>query len=111
MENKSQNARIRALEDFKAGDVKVLVATDIASRGIDVDDVGVVFNYDLPNLSRKLCASHRSNRTSWGIGSSVAFCTADEVEYLVDIEKPQVNRFQMTEPMRGITILHWRGLW
>jgi ATP-dependent RNA helicase RhlE len=85
--NKSQNARIRALEDFKSGDVKVLVATDIASRGIDVDDVGVVFNYDLPNLPESYV--HRIGRTgrAGASGRAIAFCTADEAEYLVDIEQ------------------------
>src|SRR5439155_20043644 len=48
--NKSQNARIRALEDFKAGEVKVLVATDVAARGLDIEELPHVGNYDLPHV-------------------------------------------------------------
>ena len=56
--NKSQGARTRALAGFKDGSLRILVATDIASRGIDVDGVSHVFNYDLPNISEKLRAPH-----------------------------------------------------
>ncbi len=85
--NKSQNARTRALAGFKAGDVRVLVATDIASRGIDVDGVSHVFNYELPNISESYV--HRIGRTGRAgrAGIAIAFCDETESEYLRDIEK------------------------
>ena len=84
--NKSQNARTRALDGFREGTVKVLVATDIASRGIDVDLVSHVFNFDLPNLPESYV--HRIGRTgrAGSTGQAIAFCSLDEAEYLVDIE-------------------------
>ncbi len=84
--NKSQNARTRALDGFREGTVKVLVATDIASRGIDVDLVSHVFNFDLPNLPESYV--HRIGRTgrAGSTGQAIAFCSPDEAEYLVDIE-------------------------
>jgi superfamily II DNA/RNA helicase len=60
--NKSQNARIRALEDFKEGKVKVLVATDIAARGLDIEELPHVVNFDLPHVPEGLRASHRPHR-------------------------------------------------
>ncbi len=60
--NKSQNARQRALERFKAGDAPILVATDIAARGIDVDDITHVINFELPHRAGKLCPPHRPHR-------------------------------------------------
>ena len=85
--NKSQNARTRALDGFKAGEIRVLVATDVASRGIDVDLVSHVFNFDLPNVSEDYV--HRIGRTgrAGATGQAVAFCSPDEAEYLLDIEK------------------------
>jgi len=85
--NKSQGARLRALAGFKSGEVRVLVATDIASRGIDVSGVSHVFNYDLPNISESYV--HRIGRTGRaGLeGVAIAFCDEGEAEYLRDIEK------------------------
>ena len=85
--NKSQNARTRALDGFKSGDIRVLVATDVASRGIDVDLVSHVFNFDLPNVSEDYV--HRIGRTgrAGATGQAIAFCSPDEAEYLLDIEK------------------------
>ena len=85
--NKSQNARIRALDGFRSGEVRVLVATDVASRGIDVDLVSHVFNFDLPNVSEDYV--HRIGRTgrAGATGQAIAFCSPDEAEYLLDIEK------------------------
>jgi len=85
--NKSQSARTRALSGFRTGDLRVLVATDIAARGIDVDDVSHVINYDLPNEPESYV--HRIGRTAraGAEGISVSFCGTDEVEYLLDIEK------------------------
>jgi ATP-dependent RNA helicase RhlE len=85
--NKSQGARTRALAGFKAGDIRVLVATDIASRGIDVDDVTHVINYDLPNISESYV--HRIGRTGRAgrEGVAIAFCDENESAFLRDIEK------------------------
>ncbi len=85
--NKSQNVRRRALEGFRQGDVAVLVATDLASRGLDVDDVSHVFNYDLPNEPESYV--HRIGRTGRAgrSGIAVSFCDASEGEYLRAIER------------------------
>src|SRR5207237_5546653 len=85
--NKSQGQRERALADFKAGKVHVLVATDIAARGIDIDAVSHVFNYELPNVPESYV--HRIGRTAraGAAGQAVAFCADDEKPYLKDIEK------------------------
>jgi len=85
--NKSQGARTRALAGFKSGTIRVLVATDIASRGIDVDGVSHVFNYDLPNISESYV--HRIGRTGRAgrQGVAIAFCDESESAYLRDIEK------------------------
>ncbi|MCU0682728.1 MAG: DEAD/DEAH box helicase, partial [Polyangiaceae bacterium] len=85
--NKSQNARERALASFKAGRTRVLVATDIAARGIDIDDLSHVVNYDLPNIPETYV--HRIGRTGRAGASGVAlsFCDDEEREYLVDIER------------------------
>ncbi|MFN3202362.1 MAG: DEAD/DEAH box helicase [Bradymonadia bacterium] len=85
--NKSQNARLRALAGFKSGEIRVLVATDIAARGIDVDDVSHVFNYDLPNISESYV--HRIGRTGRAgrEGIAIAFCDETETDFLKDIEK------------------------
>ena len=85
--NKSQGARQRALAGFKAGEIKALIATDIASRGIDVDGVSHVFNYELPNISESYV--HRIGRTGRAgrDGIAIAFCDDTETAYLVDIQK------------------------
>ena len=85
--NKSQGARVRALEGFREGQVRVLVATDIAARGIDVDGISHVVNFDLPNIPESYV--HRIGRTAraGAGGAAVSFCDASEREYLRDIEK------------------------
>tara|TARA_R110002073_G_scaffold139232_2_gene289328 strand:+ start:102882 stop:104171 length:1290 start_codon:yes stop_codon:yes gene_type:complete len=85
--NKSQVARQKALQNFKSGYTKVLVATDIAARGIDVDSLSYVVNYDLPNISETYV--HRIGRTgrAGASGKSISFCDRDERPYLKDIEK------------------------
>lgn len=85
--NKSQSARERALANFKSGRTRVLVATDIAARGIDVDDVTHVINYDLPNEPESYV--HRIGRTARAGASGIAysFCDAEERTHLRDIEK------------------------
>ncbi|MBC7427574.1 MAG: DEAD/DEAH box helicase [Bacteriovorax sp.] len=85
--NKSQSARQKALENFRAGTIRVLVATDIAARGIDIDDISHVINYDLPNESESYV--HRIGRTAraGASGIAISFCDADEKAFLKDIEK------------------------
>ncbi len=85
--NKSQSARTRALDDFKTGHVRVLVATDIAARGIDVDGITHVINYDLPNIPDSYV--HRIGRTARASadGIAIAFCELEERPFLRDIEK------------------------
>ncbi len=85
--NKSQGARERALEGFRAGSTQVLVATDIAARGIDVDAVSLVVNYDLPNVPESYV--HRIGRTgrAGATGAAVSFCDETERSLLVDIER------------------------
>jgi ATP-dependent RNA helicase RhlE len=85
--NKSQTARQKALGDFKDGKLKVLIATDIAARGIDVEELSLVVNYDLPNVSETYV--HRIGRTGRADASGIAlsFCDKEERPYLRDIEK------------------------
>ena len=85
--NKSQNARQAALDAFKAGDARVLVATDIAARGIDIDDISHVINYELPNIPESYV--HRIGRTAraGADGIAIALCAPDERPYLRDIER------------------------
>jgi ATP-dependent RNA helicase RhlE len=85
--NKSQNARERALAAFKNGRMRVLVATDIAARGIDIDGISHVVNYDLPNVPETYV--HRIGRTARAGASGVAisFCDREERAYLRDIER------------------------
>ncbi len=85
--NKSQGARERALEGFKTGRTPVLVATDIAARGIDVDGITHVFNFDLPNVAESYV--HRIGRTARAgrAGKAIAFCDTDERPLLRDIER------------------------
>ena len=85
--NKSQGARERALEGFRSGRVRVLVATDIAARGIDVPGITHVINFDLPNIPESYV--HRIGRTAraGADGTAISFCDTDERAYLRDIEK------------------------
>jgi ATP-dependent RNA helicase RhlE len=84
--NKSQGARTRALEGFRRGDVKVLVATDLAARGLDVDGITHVINFDLPNEPETYV--HRIGRTgrAGATGIALSMCDHEEREYLRDIE-------------------------
>ena len=85
--NKSQTARVQALNDFKAGRVRVLVATDIAARGIDIDELSWVFNYNLPDVPETYV--HRIGRTGRAghSGTAISFCQFDEKAELKAIEK------------------------
>ncbi|MDP3462362.1 MAG: DEAD/DEAH box helicase [Bacteroidales bacterium] len=85
--NKSQNNRQAALSNFKTGQLRVLVATDIAARGIDIDELTHVFNYDLPDVPETYI--HRIGRTGRAgkSGNAIAFCDVEEKSELNDIEK------------------------
>lgn len=101
--NKSQNARQTALKNFKAQTTRVLVATDIAARGIDVDELEYVFNFELANIAETYV--HRIGRTgrAGAKGTAISFCDIEEKAYLKDIEKligkkvpvVEVHRFPM----------------
>jgi ATP-dependent RNA helicase RhlE len=95
--NKAQTARQRALTNFKARTTRVLVATDIAARGIDVDDLEYVINYEIPNISETYV--HRIGRTgrAGGNGTAISFCDADEKAYLKDIEKLITKKIQVVD--------------
>jgi ATP-dependent RNA helicase RhlE len=104
--NKTQPQRERVLAAFRAGRVKTLIATDIAARGIDVDGISHVFNYDLPNIPESYV--HRIGRTAraGAAGTAISFCAADEVPHLRAIEKlirtaiPAVDR-RSSRPAHG----------
>lgn len=85
--NKSQNARTKALSDFKSSKIRVLVATDIAARGIDIDNLPHVVNYELPNVPEDYV--HRIGRTgrAGNIGEAMSLVCIDENEFLASIEK------------------------
>jgi ATP-dependent RNA helicase RhlE len=85
--NKSQGQRQRALDDFKKGKTYVLIATDIAARGIDIPGIEIVINFDLPNVPESYV--HRIGRTAraGANGKAIAFCAPDEHKQLWDIEK------------------------
>ena len=106
--NKSQAQRQKALGEFKEGILKVLIATDIAARGIDVDDLALVINFDLPNVSETYV--HRIGRTGRASASGIAlsFCMGDERPYLKDIEKlikQQVPRMGEHPFMEGADVV------
>jgi ATP-dependent RNA helicase RhlE len=85
--NKSQNARQRALENFKSRQTRILVATDIAARGIDIDELTHVINFELPNVPETYV--HRIGRTgrAGASGTALSFCDQEEKEFLRDIQK------------------------
>lgn len=100
--NKSQNARTKALAGFKAGKVRVLVATDIAARGIDIDQLSHVVNYELPNISEDYV--HRIGRTgrAGNTGQAISLVCVDEHEYLRSIESLTKNRISQVQ-LKGFT--------
>ncbi len=95
--NKGQTARIRALDSFKSGAIRVLVATDIAARGIDVNELAAVVNYELPNVPETYV--HRIGRTGRAgrSGVAISFCNYDELAYLKDIEKLTKKKVPVVE--------------
>ncbi|HCT23255.1 MAG TPA: DEAD/DEAH box helicase [Chitinophagaceae bacterium] len=108
--NKSQNARQLALTNFKRGKIRVLVATDIAARGIDIDELGHVLNFDLPAVPETYV--HRIGRTGRAgfSGSAISFCDPEEKNFLTSIEKliqkripSTAHSFSGNSPMRQQT--------
>ncbi len=95
--NKAQNARQRALNNFKSQTTRVLVATDIAARGIDVDELEYVINYEMPNVAETYV--HRIGRTgrAGAKGTAYSFCDATEKPYLADIEKLISKKIQVVD--------------
>ncbi|WP_413290547.1 DEAD/DEAH box helicase [Bdellovibrio sp. HCB337] len=95
--NKSQGARQRALEDFRNHKIRVLVATDIAARGLDIDGITHVINFELPHQPDSYV--HRIGRTAraGAEGKSIAFCTAEEKSYLYAIEKTTRQKITVIE--------------
>jgi ATP-dependent RNA helicase RhlE len=93
--NKSQGARQRALEDFRSGKARVLVATDIAARGIDIDGITHVINFELPNDPESYV--HRIGRTAraGAQGAALSFCDSSEREQLRDIERLTKRRMNV----------------
>jgi len=95
--NKSQNARQKALSFFKDGKIRVLVATDIAARGIDVDQLSYVVNFDLPNQPETYV--HRIGRTGRAglSGNALSFCDHEERAFLQDINKLTAQKIPLVE--------------
>jgi ATP-dependent RNA helicase RhlE len=95
--NKTQAARERALEGFRQGATRVLVATDVAARGIDVDGISLVVNFDLPNVAESYV--HRVGRTgrAGAAGRAISFCDRDERALLHDIERLIRRRLPVTD--------------
>ena len=95
--NKSQSQRTKALADFKLGKVRILVATDIAARGIDIDHLPMVVNFDLPNVPEDYV--HRIGRTgrAGAVGQAISLVSADEIQQLQDIEKLLKQRIERVE--------------
>jgi len=95
--DKSQNARQRALRNFKEQTTRVLVATDIAARGIDIDELEFVINYEVPNIAETYV--HRIGRTgrAGAKGTAISFCDATEKEYVKEIEKLIAKKIPVIE--------------
>ena len=116
--NKSQAARIKALEGFKNGTVRILVATDIAARGLDIDQLPHVVNFDLPNVPEDYV--HRIGRTgrAGNNGEAVSLVCIDEHQYLKDIErllkqeirKVVIPNFQPDPSIKAQPISHGRQM-
>jgi len=103
--NKTQGQRIRALEEFRSGRTKLLIATDVAARGIDIPGVSHVINYELPNVPEQYV--HRIGRTARAgrDGVAIAFCAEDERAYLKDIQKTtgaSLERLALPDNFRAV---------
>jgi len=107
--NKSQNARQRALSNFKTNRTRVLVATDIAARGIDIEELSHVINFELPNIPETYV--HRIGRTGRAGANGIAFsfCDAEEIDFLKDIHKLIGKPIPVTEHQRQMTNISSRS--
>ena len=96
--NKSQNARIKALQDFKDNRITALVATEVAARGLDIKELPYVVNYELPNVPEDYV--HRIGRTAraGSTGAAISLVSPDELSYLRDIEKLLKRKIDFVEP-------------
>jgi len=96
--NKSQNARIKALQDFKENRITALVATEVAARGLDIKELPHVVNYELPNVPEDYV--HRIGRTAraGSTGAAISLVSPDELSYLRDIEKLLKRKIDFVEP-------------
>lgn len=103
--NKSQGARTKALAGFKAGEIRILVATDIAARGLDIEQLPQVVNFDLPNVAEDYV--HRIGRTgrAGATGKAISLVSADEVDLLSDIER-LTQKLLPREVMDGFEPVH-----
>jgi ATP-dependent RNA helicase RhlE len=103
--NKSQGARTKALAGFKAGEIRILVATDIAARGLDIEQLPQVVNFDLPNVSEDYV--HRIGRTGRAgqTGQAISLVSADEVDLLSDIER-LIQQLLQREEIKGYEPKH-----
>ncbi len=118
--DKDQKERLYVLKQFKEGTIKILIATDVSARGIDIPDVEYVVNYDLPDKVENYV--HRIGRTGRGTkrGSAISFCSSDEKEILTEIEtylgkeikvvKIKKSEYQDTIDFSGETISDWKTL-
>jgi len=95
--NKSQNARLRALANFRSGATRVLVASDLAARGIDIDEITHVINYDVPNVPETYV--HRIGRTgrAASVGVALSFCDSEERSYVISIERVIKKKIPVVE--------------
>jgi ATP-dependent RNA helicase RhlE len=105
--DKSQSTRVRTLEGFKRGRTRVLVATDVAARGIHVEDIDTVINFDIPNEPETYV--HRVGRTGRAGASGTAFslCAADEREQLASIERLTRRKIQELETPTALEATRW----
>jgi len=106
--NKSQNARQKALNDFKTGKTRIIIATDIAARGIDINNLGLVINYDMPDVAETYV--HRIGRTgrAGNTGLAFTFCTEDDRQMLKDIQKLTGRKLDLAQwqTQKGNSQLH-----
>jgi ATP-dependent RNA helicase RhlE len=101
--DKSQVARLEALDDFKGAKVQVMVATDVAARGLDIDDLPLVINYELPYVPEDYI--HRIGRTgrAGATGQAISFCAPEEEKLLGEIER-MLKRSIPVMPVEGFTV-------
>ncbi|PJZ51958.1 DEAD/DEAH box helicase [Leptospira adleri] len=109
--NKSQSARQRALEDFRVGKIRALIATDIAARGIDIDEISHVINYEIPNIPESYV--HRIGRTARAgtEGVAISLCDMEERAFVRDIERVIGRKIPVNQqqPFHSENVMHFTG--